>query len=55
MGACNVCGGSGYRAADADPMANVNAIRGYGFIGTGPAGGYFGCDAMGMPGKKSGE
>lgn len=39
MGACNVCGGSGYRALDADVMANVKAIRGLCFIGSGPTDG----------------
>jgi hypothetical protein len=52
MGECNVCHGSGRMAPDADTMANVKVIRGFGFIGTGPAGGYFGCRAMGVPGRR---
>jgi hypothetical protein len=52
MGACRVCGGSGMADDEADQSANVKAIQGYGFLGTGPAGGYFGCAAMGMPGRR---
>lgn len=36
MGACNVCGGAGIEPEDADPAANLAAIMGYGFIGSGP-------------------
>lgn len=41
MGYCNVCGGSGFVTIDCDPMANVNAISGYCFIGSGPSSGYW--------------
>lgn len=48
MGACNVCGGSGWRAADADTYANVRSIQGYCFLGSGPSSGYWaGKPAMG--------
>lgn len=36
MGTCNVCGGAGFIDGEHDPMANVAAIRGLHFIGTGP-------------------
>ena len=41
MGPCNVCHGTGYHAPDADKMANVRTIEGYGHIGSGPRGGGF--------------
>jgi hypothetical protein len=53
MGECNVCQGTGEMDENADTMANVRAIQGFGFIGTGPSGGYFGCTAMGRAGKDS--
>jgi len=52
MGTCNVCHGTGEIDETADKMANVRAIRGFGFIGSGPAGGYFGCRAMGRSGRR---
>lgn len=36
MGACNVCGGTGRVDGTHNPRANVDAIRGLHFIGTGP-------------------
>lgn len=47
MGTCGVCGGSGDAPENADPMANVKAITGYCFIGTGPTSGYW-ADASAM-------
>jgi hypothetical protein len=47
MGPCRVCRGSGEHDEDADQSANLREIQGYGFIGTGPRGGFFGCKAMG--------
>lgn len=41
MGTCNVCRGYGVIGADANRMANVEAITGYCFIGTGPSSGYW--------------
>ena len=36
MGACNVCGGLGYRRPDANTNANVEAIGGACYLGSGP-------------------
>lgn len=37
MGTCNVCGGVGSVVeGEHNPMANVDAIRGLCFLGTGP-------------------
>ena len=39
MGPCNVCNGSGYHRPDADTRANIRAIEGRCFIGSGPTSG----------------
>lgn len=39
MGACNVCGGTGWRHPNADTQANCKAIGGACFIGRGPTSG----------------
>jgi hypothetical protein len=39
MGQCNVCDGTGYHEAGADTRANIRAIGGACFIGTGPQNG----------------
>ncbi len=36
MGACRVCGGSGWRTADADTTANLRSIQGLCYLGSGP-------------------
>jgi hypothetical protein len=41
MGRCNVCHGIGKHPGSANTRANSEAIRGYGFIGTGPSSGLF--------------
>ena len=41
MGRCNVCGGTGYHAIDADLRANGRTIAGRCFIGRGPTTGYW--------------
>ena len=46
MGRCNVCHGTGDRDENANLMANVETIRGYGFLGSGPSYDYFGCRRM---------
>lgn len=35
MGTCRACGGSGIITAEYDPKANLRAIEGYCYIGTG--------------------
>lgn len=47
MGGCLACGGSGLKKDVTNPRANIESIQGYGFIGTGPTGGWFGVPAMG--------
>ena len=37
MGTCNVCDGAGFVDGEYNRSANVDAIRGLHFIGTGPA------------------
>lgn len=39
MGACNVCQGTGWHAPDANTRANIEAIQGQCFIGSGPTDG----------------
>lgn len=41
MGTCNVCSGIGWHNPDADTRANVKAIQGRCFIGSGPTRGYW--------------
>ena len=41
MGRCNVCGGTGMRDENADVRANIKAIQGMCFIGSGPRTGYW--------------
>jgi hypothetical protein len=41
MGPCNVCGGTGWHAPDADTRANLRQIEGQCFIGNGPTSGYW--------------
>lgn len=41
MGACRVCGGSGWRRPDANRRANLQSIQGRCFIGRGPTSGYW--------------
>lgn len=36
MGMCRVCGGQGERAPDADTRANIAAIKGLCYLGSGP-------------------
>lgn len=36
MGACRVCGGTGWRSPDANVRANADAIRGLCYLGSGP-------------------
>jgi hypothetical protein len=40
MGACNVCGGTGWCRVDADTRANLRTIEGMCFIGSGPKAGW---------------
>lgn len=40
MGICNACKGSGFVGDDYDARANIRAIQGLHFIGTGPRGMY---------------
>lgn len=49
MGACNVCHGSGYVIdGQYNRDANINTIKGYCFVGSGPSSGYWsGTPAMG--------
>lgn len=55
MGPCRVCGGTGVLSAGSDTGANVDAIAGYGYIGTGPASGGFGAPALGYRAEVLGE
>ena len=41
MGTCNVCGGTGWHGPDANIRANIQAIKGRLFIGSGPTSGYW--------------
>ncbi len=41
MGTCNVCHGTGYHTPSANVLANVDTIRGYCFMGSGPSSGYW--------------
>lgn len=41
MGVCNVCQGAGWHRPNADTEANLNAIRGRCFTGSGPTSGYW--------------
>lgn len=49
MGRCLSCRGTGIADENHDPQANVRSIHGYGFLGSGPRGGYFGCTAADLP------
>ncbi len=42
MGTCGVCNGEGHVVeGEHDPMANINALRGYCFAGSGPSTGFW--------------
>lgn len=49
MGRCLACHGSGIVDENHDPRANIRSIQGFGFLGSGPSGGYFGCESLDLP------